>query len=274
LFPYAQQARYWVWTSGLANKRNLEMNEIGWWSYWANVHWIGTGSYIMLSSEFDEFFFNRAGFANCEGTAEFIPKIEAEFGAFGVPPCLSVQEACTQTLQVLESRGYTIFDKMSVMQMDHPMFQTAQGLTVLSGQDISPGDWAEAYSLSFYGDTRWKKSVSLIAGQLQKEPSVTLFAGKKDGRVVGTLAAYRTPGLLGIYCVGTIAEYREMGIAGSLIYQASNLASAERRAFILQTILSDGVDDFYSKGGFRRLYLKLLMRRGTPSLNLHGRRLD
>jgi len=256
----------------LPNARDLELNEAGWWSHWTDVRWVGANAYILLSSSFEEYFFNRAGFVDCRGSREAIPKIEADFEAAGQPPCFSVKEKCKEAANALVSRGYTAFDGMAVMQLGRPRFRTAAGLTVLSGQDISAADWAAAYSLSFYDDFRTRDSVSLIAERLRKEPSVTLVAGMKEGKVAGILAAFRTRGLLGVYCIGTLNKYRMMGVAGSLIHEAKKMASAEGRELILQTIVSDEVEDYYLRGGFRRLYLKQLMRRESSALSLQGKR--
>jgi len=251
----------------LVRGRDLELNEVGWWSHWADVRWLEEKSYVMLSSDFDEYFFNRAGFVDCVGAGDVIPKIEAEFEALARPPCFSVQEECGEAAAILESRGYATFDRMSVMQLDRPKFKTASGMTVLSGQEVGTAEWAAAYSLSFYGGLGMQDSVSLIAERLRMEPSVTLFAGEKDGKTLGVLAAFRTPGLLGVYCIGTLGEHRSVGVAGSLIHEASRMASAEGRLLILQTIASEKVDDFYAKGGFRRLYLKQLVGREAFGLN-------
>lgn len=251
----------------MARGRDLELNEIGWWSHWADVHWIGGTSYVLLSSDFEEYFFNRAGFVECRGGQDAIVEIEADFEALARPSCFSVQEECGEVATVLESRGYATFDKMSVMQLEQPKFKTAAGLAVLSGQEVGTAEWAAAYSLSFYGGLGMRDSVSLIADRLRTEPAVTLFAGEKDGKTLGVLAAFRTPGLLGVYCVGTIREHRSMGVAGSLIHEASKMASAEGRLLILQTIASEKVDDFYARGGFRQLYVKRLMGREASGLN-------
>jgi GNAT superfamily N-acetyltransferase len=256
---------------GLASGRDLELNEVSWWSHWANVRWTGEVSYVMLSSDFDEYFFNRAGFVECEGERNAIPEIEAEFEALARPCCFSVQEECREAASILESRGYATFDEMSVMQLDHPRFRTAEGVTVLSGQEVGTTEWAAAYSLSFYGDLGVQDLVSLIAERLRTEPSATLFAGQKDGKTLGVLAVFRTLGLLGVYCVGSLEKHRNMGVAGSLIHEASRMASAEGRLLILQTIVSDKMEDFYLRGGFRRLYLKHLMRREASSSSMQRR---
>lgn len=269
---YAWPGIFWALTSGLARGRDLELNEVGWWSHWASLYWVGRASYIIHSPVFDEYFFNRAGFVDCTGGRDAIPKIEAEFEALARPPCFSVQEECRETMAMLESYGYATFDRMSVMQLDRPKFKAAVGMTVLSGHEVGPEEWAAAYSRSFYGGLRMQDSVSSIANRLKVESPVILFAGEKDGKTLGILAAFRTPGLLGVYCVGTLGEHRGVGVAGSLIQEANRVAFAEGRLLILQTIASERVDDFYLRGGFRRLYLKRLMRREASAPNRRRRR--
>ena len=239
--------------------RGLELNEVEWWSFWTDVHWFGD-SYIMLSTDFLESFFNRAGFVDCGSSSQSIPRIEAEFANAKTQVCFAVSEECKELGKELGNRGYIPFDGMAVLRLDGPKFKTSSNLSILTGQDVSIEDWASAYSLSFYDDHRYQEQVSRIAKALQGERSVTLMEGKKDGRTVGILAAFRTPDLLGVYCVGTLVKYRKMGVAGSLINEASRIALEEGRTLFLQTMLSDEIEDFYLNGGFHRLYVKRFMR--------------
>ncbi|MDA4125417.1 MAG: GNAT family N-acetyltransferase [Thaumarchaeota archaeon] len=251
----------------MASGKDLELNETGWWSHWADVRWNGERSYVMLSSVFDEYFFNRAGFVGCADGQDDVAKIEAEFEASERPPCFSVQGGCEELIGKLNARGYTKFDEMAVMQLGQPRFKKATSLKVLRGPDVKTTEWAATYLLSFYGDLSLNEPVARIVERLALEPSVALFAGEKDGKTVGVLGAFRSPGLLGVYCIGTLGEHRGMGIAGALIHEVSAVASAEGRLLVLQTIVSDRVEDFYTRGGFRRLYLKHLMRPETSGLN-------
>ncbi len=252
---------------GLASHKDLELNEVGWWSHWTDVQWTGKTSYVMLSSDFDEYFFNRAGFVDCGSGLDDVVKIEAKFEAAGRHPVFSVQTECKELAGLLNSRGFTSFDEMSVMQLGELKFKNATGLKVMQGWDVETTEWAATYALSFYGNLSVQRPVERIVHRLAQESSVILVSGKKDGKTLGVLAAFRTPGLLGVYCVGTRVENRRMGVAGSMIHEASKIASAEGRLLILQTIVSDGFEDFYARGGFRRLYLKHLMRRKTSGLN-------
>ncbi len=252
---------------GLASRKDLELNEAGWWSPWSDVQWTGETSYVMLSRDFDEYFFNRAGFVDCSSGLDDVVRIEAKFEAAGRPPVFSVQTECKELAALLNSRSFTSFDEMSVMQLGQLKFRKATNLKVMQGRDVETAEWAATYALSFYGNLSLQVPVGRIVHRLTEEPSVTLVSGTKDGKTLGVLAAFRTPGLLGVYCVGTRVENRRMGVAGSMIHEVSKIASAEGRELILQTIVSEGFEDFYARGGFRRLYLKHLMKRKTSGLN-------
>lgn len=255
----------------MTSGRDLELNEVGWWSRWVKVRWFGANSYVMLSSDFDEFFFNRAGFVDCEGASSAISRIEKEFQAAGRQPCFCVLDGCRDVAEALESRGYAAYDRMSVLQLDKPAFKKVASLEILSGLEVSSPGWASVYSYAFYGDARAQDKVSRIVERLKKDPSVTLFEGKMDGVSVGILAGFRTPELFGAYCIGTVDKYRRMGIAGSLIQEAIRVASTEQRLFILQTILSESVEDFYLTRGFRRLYMKQFLGPQTRTLDRQRR---
>jgi ribosomal protein S18 acetylase RimI-like enzyme len=247
----------------LASLKELELNEASWWAFWADLSWTGADSYVLTSRESDEYFFNRGGFLGCEGGAASVAGAEAALVRAGRNPCFSVPDECAQVLRALTSRGYTAFDSMAVLELGRPTFRTSPALAISSGQEVEPADWAAAYSLSFYGDLSESEAATRVASRVAREQSVTLIEGKIDGDAAGVLAAFRSPGLIGIYCVGTAGGFRRAGVAGSLIRAAWDIASAEGRSLVLQTILSENALGFYSRGGFRRLHSKTLLARGS-----------
>ena len=251
-------------TSALAKPRDLELNEANWWALWCDLSWFGNDSYVLLSRDFDEYFFNRAGFLECREGSAIIPVVEHAFEVAGRTPCFTVPEECRETAQAVESAGYDTFDRMSVMRLGGSVFGTTADEKVSSGHAVDAVDWATTYSLSFYGDLRAKVPVTKIATRLESNPAVTLLASKKAGELVGVLAAFRTPALLGVYCVGTLKEHRRSGVASSLLSEASRIALSESRELVLQTIVSDGVGMFYVERGFSEVYSKLLMRKEIP----------
>jgi hypothetical protein len=67
----------------------------------------------------------------------------------------------------------------------------------------------------------------------------------------------------GVYCVGTLPDMRGVHVASTMLDFSNKLAVSEARKLILQTVLSDSVEPFYLKLGFRRVYLKELFARGS-----------
>src|SRR5260370_5791368 len=152
----------------------------------------------MLSSDFDEYFFNRAGFVDCSIGLDAVAKMEARFEAAGRPPIFSVQSECKEPAALLNSRGFTSFDDMSVMQLGQLEMKKATGLKVKRGQDVETTEWADTYALSFCRNLSRQKPLARIVDRLAEDPSVVLVSGEKDGRSLRWRAGFRTSALLSI----------------------------------------------------------------------------
>src|SRR2546422_1421978 len=98
------------------------------------MQWTGEKSYVMVSPDFDEYFFNRAGFVDCSSGLDDVVKIEARFEAAGRSPVFSVQTECRELSALLNSRNFASFDEMSVMQLGQLKFKKATDLKVMQGQ--------------------------------------------------------------------------------------------------------------------------------------------
>ena len=72
---------------------------------------------------------------------------------------------------------------------------------------------------------------------------------------------FRTPGVIGAYCVGTVPEYRGRGVATGLLEKAKEVADSEGNALVLQTLASDGVLGFYVERGFEVMYAKRMLEK-------------
>lgn len=234
-----------------------------WWSRWSELHRPADKSYLILSSVFNEWFFNRAGFLDCNQGPDLIASLEGVFHRAGKQPCFTLKEDCIQLEAFLKSHGYVTFDQMSVMQLDRSDMTRLDGLKFLRGSQVKTDRWASTYLLSFYGELSLQEPTMIVANRVAKDPSVTLMSAERGDTTVGVLAVFRTPGLLGVYCVGTLADHRRSGVAGSLLSEAADIAADEGRLLILQTMISDMVEDFYARRGFKRLYLKHIMRPET-----------
>jgi GNAT superfamily N-acetyltransferase len=244
-----------------SSRREYETNEVSWWSNWAEAKWLDDDAYLIFSDDFDEYFFNRGGFVQITPASSLsIEPMEKEFRAHGRRPHIFLQSdgLGPKLLRTLEVRDYRIADQMAVMEMDDPSFAVNPRLKVAQVTDSQAEAWAEVYLDSFYGDQRQMRAVASIVSRLARVKGVDLILGEVDGRHVGTAAVYRTGKVCGVYCVGTHSGWRRKRVASTILEHCYRLARSEGRKLILQTILSDSVEVFYKKIGFRRVYLKEL----------------
>jgi predicted GNAT family acetyltransferase len=242
--------------------RDLELNEVGWWSHWGDVKWFNNNAWVLTSEHFPEQFFNRGGFIEC-GSSRDVEEMEKLFTERNLAPCFFVRESCAQILTHMKRAGYAEMDGMAVMTPRRPgLKESGEEIQVSAVAGTALRDWVRVYLLSFYGDLSLMKPVSEIVGSVGDQPEVTFLIGTIEGEAAGALALYRTKNLLGVYCVGTLPEFRKKGVAATILCRAKNTAIAEHRRMVLQTILSDGYTGFYTARGFDTLYVKTLMRAG------------
>jgi len=242
-------------------ERAYELNEVSWWSHWADVVWLGPDAYVLLSRDFDEYFFNRAGFLRVGPDSEvLLEKMEGEFGKKKLTPYVFVQSESLypRLLQKFSKSGYRISDQMSVMEMGEPSFSVNPQVTLEMGNKERITEWVDVYVRAFYGTVELESKVTPVLRRVSKIPEVGLLLAYLDGMVVGALALLRTDGMCGVYCVGTVPEVRGRRVASTMLEFASRLAVKEGRKLILQTILSDSVEPLYLRAGFRRVCLKEL----------------
>jgi GNAT superfamily N-acetyltransferase len=236
-----------------------ELNEVSWWSRWAEVTWLNDDAYVLISREFDEGFFNRAGFvkvpSDAEGTLELIEK---EFERRGRAPNIFVRQDRNhpRLLRALAGEGYRIADQMAVMGVGTPSLTVNHEVKIEVGLGGRLEDWATTYLMAFYGEESQLKVVMRILGSISEAKEVSLMLARLNDRPVGCLALFKSDKICGVYCVGTHPDFRKMGVASTLLDLSRSLAAREGRKLILQTILSDSLESFYLKLGFTRLYLK------------------
>jgi ribosomal protein S18 acetylase RimI-like enzyme len=236
----------------------VELNEVGWWAEWGSVRWLDPESYLLTSRDLDEPFFNRGGLLSCGAPAESIARIEKVFRDSGREPVVSVFDSCRKLSTSLRKMGYTHLDKMTVMRLSRPNIRPNRAVSIRRTTDV--GSWCDAYLLSFYGDLSLKPRVLPILSRLARSRRVTMLEANFRGRLAGVTALYRTPDLLGLYCLGTVPECRRMGVAHSLLDEARRVAKSEGRTLVLQSLVSEGAVSFYYKSGFKKLYIKNMLR--------------
>lgn len=239
--------------------RALELNEVSWWSLWAQTTWLNKDTYVIISREFNEDFFNRAGFVgiprDARGTLE---AIERAFEQRGRPPNVFVRQDQNhpRLLRVLADSRYRIADQMAVMEVEAPAFAVNKEVDLEVGVDGRLEEWVDTYLVAFYGERSLSKSVVQVLSRVSRMGEVGLMLARLDDKPVGCLAMFRSDKVCGVYCVGTRPEYRKMNVASTMLDLARRMAANEGRRLILQTILSDSLERFYLRLGFKRLYLK------------------
>lgn len=255
-----------------SDEGGYELNEVSWWSNWADPVWLGKDAYLLFSEDFSEYFFNRGGFLRVTGRAAgLIDLMEVEFARRSLTPHVFVQSdsLTSKLLQNFARKGYRIADQMSVMEVEEPSFEVNTKLTLEMGVDQKLDQWADVYLRAFYGDTKLRKPVLAVLERVSRNKEASLLLASLEGKPVGALAIFRSAGMSGVYCVGTVPEARGMHVATSMLDFSNKLATNEGRKLILQTVLSDSVEPFYLKHGFRRVYLKeLFVRNDAASLKL------
>ena len=245
---------------GAVSRRDAEANEARWWFYWARLRRKTNGCYLLTSEEFPEPFFNRAGALSCEGVARAASWAEKELQLRGLPPTVLVFDSCPSGAKALLASGYRAVDTMTVL-VSKGAIDGSRASDSKVHTSSSAGSWVGAYLRAFYGDEELAGSVVPIVRRLLKAKAATLLEATVKGRVAGTLALFRTGGLAGVYCVGTVPEFRKRGVATGLLSRAKEIADAEGRELILQTLASDRAEPFYSQRGFECLYSKTIMEK-------------
>lgn len=245
---------------GIPSRRQLELNELGWWGNWAELERAGEEAYLLTSREMPEVFFNRGGLFACRSSASSIRSLEDRFRILGLGPAIMVPESCSGVVRGLKRAGYWKADGMTVLAARKRYFPPRE-IEARIGVARSGNEWSRAYLSAFYGDLGFLVPVRRTVRRLLRMDSTTLFEARLDGEVAGVLALHRTNRLAGAYCIGTVLKFRNRGIAGALLAHAGEVALSEGRTLILQALESDGSDRFYLKRGFRELYRKALMQK-------------
>jgi len=256
------------------DRRDLELNEAGWWSNWARLTWLSPTGYLLSSDDLKEPFFNRAGTLACTGVSRLSAAAEEKLAARGMDSTVTVFDSCVGAAEALEGSGYRTVDTMTVLLSRGPIESPNPPHTTILTRP-SALRWANAYLDAFYGNRKLSSRVTPIINRLLKNRAATLLEARIKGETAGVLAIFRTKGLAGVYCVGTVPRFRRLGVAGVLLSRARAVALAEERNLVLQSLASDGSKQFYLNRGFVPLHSKQLLSKKTkmPS-RAKGSRMD
>lgn len=123
--------------------------------------------------------------------------------------------------------------------------------------------WTATYLRSFYGSEDLAGVVNPIVESLLKTRGVTLLESVVGSKIVGVLGLFRTPAIVGVYCVGTLSEHRNQGVATAMLAIAKQIADSEGRAMILQSLASEGAGSFYLDRSFKPMYSKRVLEKSS-----------
>ena len=188
-----------------------ESNEVSWWSHWATTKWLSPDAYLLLSRDFDEYFFNRGGFLRITpDSGKLVGRMESQFESYGRKPHLLLQseQLDSKLLTTLAQRGYRIADQMGVLEADDVSFKANPDLKIETLAERGLGAWAGIYLDSFYGNLNQMEVVMRILRKLLRVKAATLLLGTIKDRPVGITALFRTGKVCGAYCVATHRDWR------------------------------------------------------------------
>ncbi len=245
-------------------RKDIELNEVLWWSRWASLRWHGEG-YLLTSEALTEPFFNRAGALSCGAVARTVAWAESAFSSTKMNSTVLVFDSC-RAVKALLAAGYREVDVMKVLFSKGWKGREGGGRqNVMTSTD--PDRWTAAYLRSFYGSEELVGVVTPIVASLMKAGTVTLLEARVRGDTAGVLAVSRSARTSGVYCVGTVPEYRNQGVATGLLAKAWEIATAEGRSLVLQTLVSEGALRFYLRRGFEVMYSKHVLEKKTQMKN-------
>jgi len=238
---------------------DYEQNQLEWWSKWSRLIWFTNQCCALLSSDFKEPLFNHSEILSPKVDVKLlIPKIEKVFQSKGLLSYFFVKDSFEyfSIREFLMARSYEIKDRLSIMEITSPYFKVNEKVEVKIIGKEGIEKWCEIYLLSFYEDMSLFEPTVRATKRAFSEEKTKFILARYENLPVGTLALYGTNGVNGAYCVGTLPRFRNMGVASAMLRFAHELSNREGKKLTLQTFLSDSVENFYKKRGFRRVYLK------------------
>jgi GNAT superfamily N-acetyltransferase len=231
---------------------------------------LGSAGYLLTSKDLREPFFNRACVLDCRRADATVAWAEGKLMVHGTSPTITILDSCTKAVRKLQASGYRAVDMMTVMISKGPI-KSPSAVPVTIIEPHAADSWTRTYLEAFYGDLELASGVTPIVTRLLKLNAVTLLEARVGGETAGVLAAFRTRGLVGVYCVGTTSVHRGKGVAGTLLSRAKAMATAEGRHLVLQALASDDSKRYYLKRGFKVLYSKQMLSKESSNAKKNKR---
>jgi len=238
--------------------REFEMNEVMWWSDWAEFKWLENEAMFAIRSEdFKEPLFNHIGFLTLPDKVEKISnEAEKYFSEVKANPSLFIPSFEKYSHITSRLSGYSLDDSLLVFELRRRNMKSRDDVEV--GEVTKRGimEWVRVYLQSFYSDSFYRERVYEAVKKSVQRDDVKLLLARVKGLPVGCTALHFDENVVGAYCVGVVPEYRGRGVASSILWYASQEQLLNGRKMILQTFASDGLEKWYSYLGFESVYRK------------------
>ncbi|HEX3781957.1 MAG TPA: GNAT family N-acetyltransferase [Pseudonocardiaceae bacterium] len=158
----------------------------------------------------------------------------------------------------LLTRGATTVGKAPVMAIDLDEVGGADGPAELRIAEVTGAggadelaEWVRAYRVPF-GFTVEQTDEVIKAEESRPTDSVVRFAGRVEGRIVGTSVLFAAHGVAGVYNVATVEAYRRQGVGTRLT--AAALRAGRERGLRIGTLQATSMGaSMYRRMGFSQV---------------------
>jgi len=234
----------------------FEMNEVMWWSDWAELKWLKNQSVFAIRSEdFKEPLFNHTGFLTFPDEVDII-KAEKYFSEVKANPSVFIPSFEEYSRIASNLNGYSLDDSLLVLELKKRNMEKRDDVEVGVVTKRGVMEWVRVYLQSFYSALFYREKIYETVKNVVQREDVKLLLARVRGLPVGCTALHFDEKVVGAYCVGVVPEYRKRGVASSMLWYASQKELLNGRKLVLQTFASDGLEKWYSQLGFERVYHK------------------
>ncbi|MEV7283199.1 GNAT family N-acetyltransferase [Streptomyces sp. NPDC093252] len=202
------------------------------------AYWLGWGT---SESTHGELTYYRTGLADGQlngvlrltGTEQMEQAVSHATGRMaGLPWMWWVgPDSAPDTARRLGDHGAVRLGAAPVMAVRLDRLAPAPGPADLKIETVEDADalheWVRAFLTAFDVTPDIIDDVARLEAERPDAPRITRFAGRRDGRIVGTSLLYEAHGVAGLYVVSTDPDHRRQGI-GTALSTAALTAGRER----------------------------------------------
>ena len=226
----------------------IEENDLGFTTIWSKTKALECGTLFINAKLPNDLFFDKLTNITCLSEKMINDVIEI-FHENNMRPF--VYTLNNQKLEeLLLKKNFKFYDTQHVLKKS--AIQDDRNFPVHHIEKKDSILWAEIFCKS-YDCYDWVDEVNRIVRDSFSQ--VEYLTDEEHN--ASCVALFEKNSILGLYCLGTIPEKRKKGLAKLLINYALNKVKSRNLDFLmLETYQRDGLLDFYSKLGFKKVYEK------------------